>query len=1098
LDAFRTLPSLVSVAVQNAQLFDEIQEGQGLLYAAYTASKEITSTLDPAQALESIVQQALVAMGAWWASVLLIDDAGDPEHLVTVGFHKKIKMDGYIRPNGLSRIAIDSRVPIFLEDVVSEQGRVNPALVADGIKAAVCLPLIFQDKPIGVMWAHYKEPKRFSNTERDAWQLYASQAATAIRNAQLFREKQDALSRLQAAYEASKEITSTLDPDKALQAIVKRVRDVVGAWRTTLVLIDESGRPVYGASAGFEQNLELTTAIRSNGVSIQVKQSGTPQFFPDILSVKEYVHPQIIKQGGKAAACLPLEDRGRVIGVLWVHYSKPHLFSEAEKEALQLFASQATIAYANARYMQELEHMRKAAEALAGAAGLENVLSQIVHSARFVLEADSAATWSYDAVRDRFILEGSIAEGIPGNVWETFRREEPQRGQTAYTVMEKGWIGINDVNDTQQYPFLGKSTQELLSKIGVRSFQGVALTVGEEILGVLYANYCHPRTFSKEERKTIQTFANHAALALKNARLLEQVNKARDAARITAELTALGDLKDTLKSLVVETQDVLSCDAVTLYTYDQNQDKFDFPPAMIGVKYPEKVVELDYVEKNSVPYRIVALAEPHISERAATDPVLRGEFTKREAVKSFVGIPLIADENKVGVMCVNYRHQHNFTLDEITTVRLFANQAAVAIHNAQLFQQVRDRAEELNALYEAGKVVMGSLDLDQILSALAEQALRLTECKGERAKLATITLVEGNKAKFKSAYPPEEMEIIKQTRAGEIDLEKGENGRVGIIGRTIKTGKPQLVADVTQDPDYIVSYPEMRSELTVPITFRDTVIGVINVEHTSNGAFDSNDVLILESFATLATAAIHNAQQYQELKRTQGLVGARTAVAWMGMASSAWRHANQGKAITIKEETETVRSEVPDGELRESIIKRLTKIERLANEILEEPITAPLGNEEAAESVLINELLRERLKQLQENTPYSSIAITWNLELKESVTVRASREWLRRALDILIDNAVEAMSDSASKSIHITTSQEDVWVEINIKDTGKGIPEDILPKLFQEPIKKTVGSKGQGVGLLMAQTIIQAFGGEITVTSTSPQGTNMLVRLPLE
>ena len=1097
-DAFRSLPSLVAVALQNARLFAEIQEGQSLLCAAYGASKEIMSTLDPDQALRSIVEQVLEAMQAQWASVLLVDQAGEPENMVIVGFHKELDINGYTRPTGLSREAMKLGTPIFIEDVNAEQGRVNPALIADGIKAAVCLPLISQGKSIGVMWAHYKEPRRFSDAERDAWHLYASQAAIAIRNAQLFREKQDALLRLQAAYEASKEITSTLDPDEALKAIVRRVRDVVGAWRTTLVLIDEAGRPGHAASAGFEENQELATAVRPNGISIQVTRSGQPQFFPDILSVREIVHPNIIEQGGMAAACLPLEHRGRNIGVLWVHYSKLHAFSESEKEALRLYASQAAIAYANARRMQELEHMRKAAEALAGAASLEEVLSQIVRSARDVLEADSAAIWSYDTVRDRFILEGSVAEGIPTGIWETFRREEPQRGQTAYTVMEKGWIGISDVADAQRYSFLGKSTRELLSQIGVQSFQGMVLCVGSENLGVLYVNYCHPRDFSEEEKGTAQTFANHAALALRSAKLLDQVNKARNAARVTAELTALGDLGDTLEALVIETQDVLGSDAVTLYTYHQDQDRFDFPPAMVGVRYPDKVVELDCVVKDSVPYRIVAMDDLYVSERAMADPLLNGKFTKREGIKSFVGIPLIADDDKVGIMCVNYRHHHNFSLDEITTVRLFANQAAVAIRNAQLYKQVRNRADELQALYEAGRIVTGSLDLGEIFNHLAEQAMNLTERDGERAKLAGIVLVEGKKAKFVSAYPPDDIERIKAMRGGEIDLEKGEDGKIGIIGRTIKTGKPQLVADVTQDPDYLQSYPEMQSELTVPISFGDSVIGVINVEHTSAGAFDENDVLVLESFATLAAAAIHNAQQYQELKRTRGLVGARTAVAWMGMASSAWRHANQGKAITIKEETNAVQSAIPGGDLMESIIKRLAKIERLANEILDEPITAPLGNEEEAESVLLNALLRERLNQLWEDKPYNSVKLETDLTLRESITVRASREWLRRALDIVIDNAVGAMSNSSVKQMQVATRQTDGWIDIEIVDTGRGIPEGVLSKLFTEPIKKPKGSKGQGVGLLMAQTIIQAFDGEIKIKSTGPEGTTMLIHLPLE
>ena len=90
------------------------------------------------------------------------------------------------------------------------------------------------------------------------------------------------------------------------------------------------------------------------------------------------------------------------------------------------------------------------------------------------------------------------------------------------------------------------------------------------------------------------------------------------------------------------------------------------------------------------------------------------------------------------------------------------------------------------------------------------------------------------------------------------------------------------------------------------------------------------------------------------------------------------------------------------------------------------------------------------------------------------------------------------MSESTKKLMTIATRQTDGWVEIAVSDTGKGIPEDVLSKLFTEPIKKPKGSKGQGVGVLMAQTIIQAFGGEIVVESTSPAGTTLAIRLPVE
>jgi two-component system C4-dicarboxylate transport sensor histidine kinase DctB len=126
------------------------------------------------------------------------------------------------------------------------------------------------------------------------------------------------------------------------------------------------------------------------------------------------------------------------------------------------------------------------------------------------------------------------------------------------------------------------------------------------------------------------------------------------------------------------------------------------------------------------------------------------------------------------------------------------------------------------------------------------------------------------------------------------------------------------------------------------------------------------------------------------------------------------------------------------------------------------------------------------------------VELQLELSLNDHATVRASPEWLRRALDILAENAVDALTDSALQQVTIATRQRDDQVEILVSDTGPGIPEEMLPRLFWEPIRWPKGVEGLGMGLLMAQAIVQAYGGEIGVGSTGPAGTEMFIRLPLE
>jgi two-component system sensor kinase FixL len=169
----------------------------------------------------------------------------------------------------------------------------------------------------------------------------------------------------------------------------------------------------------------------------------------------------------------------------------------------------------------------------------------------------------------------------------------------------------------------------------------------------------------------------------------------------------------------------------------------------------------------------------------------------------------------------------------------------------------------------------------------------------------------------------------------------------------------------------------------------------------------------------------------------------------------------------------------------------------LAQNIQEKPLTTPLSVEEGTEAVNLNGLITERTRQLWRNDPYRIASLELKLKLNDDATVIVNREWLRRAFDVLVDNAVSAVEHCATKEITIGTDETNVgYCEMFIKDTGQGIPEHIQDKILKDPIEKP--ERDQGMGLLIAQTIVQTYGGEIKMKYTGGEGTCMMIRLPLE
>jgi len=1104
-DAFRALGSQLAVALENARLFVAETRQRQEAEALREATLSLTTTLEEQEIFERILSELQKVVPYDSASVQLLK--GDKLEIIGGrGFPNLPELLGISFPidgDNPNREVVRRRKPFIVPDAPAVyKGFTQEPHVQAGIRGWLGVPMLVGDRLIGMIALDKRQPGFYTAEHARLAETFAAQAALAVENARLFQEARNGLALLRSVYQAGNTLISEPDPERVLLAIVKQARKTLRAWRASVVLLDEAGRPQRLAAVGFDKKLRVDTVIRENGLSMQVVRNGQPIIIEDITPHREEVNPGMLEDGVGAAICLPLSLRGKNIGVVWLHYREPGRFTEAEIEALRIYTAQAAIAYDNARRMRELEHMRRAAEAMAGALELHQVLEQIVKSARDVLQADSAAIWSYDDARNQFIPEELVSAGIPKRKLERFRKTEPKTGGTADTVMRRGWVQVADIQDPATYDFgMGPSTRELLESIGARSFQGVALRVGNENLGVLYVNYDRPRSFSEEERRTLETFATHAALALKKARLMKQMDRTTEAAQVVARVTVAEDLRQTLQTIVQNVHETLGSDVVTLYAYDGERNRFwewgTMPERLESARPPEKL------DPTSVIWEILKLEDPpyrFAEDGASDDRILGGRFVRTEGMRAAIGIRLKAGDQRVGVMFVNYRSPHRFTSDELDTLMLFADQAAVAIQNAHLYGELEQRARILETLYEAGKTITASLDLDVILHQILHQARRLTGRHGKEACFGDIMLVDGEQLRFAAAFPEGALERLRQQIGLSVDLGTGVNGRIGITGRAVRTGESQLVKDVTQDPDFYPAHDEETlSELAVPIKIGGEIIGVINVEHPDLNAFDEEDQKALESLAAQAASAIQNARQYEELKRTKGLVGARTALAWMGMASSAWGHGVRTQAATIQGQVKLLRMDLQRTLSQEQLTRvgdHLSMIETAAREILTRPITPPLSAEDGASLVAVNDLIGERVGQLREKEPYKS-ALQLDLRLDNAVAVWVSREWLRRAFDIVVDNAVEAVADREVRQVTITTQQVGSDVEILISDTGPGIAEDILPRLFQEPIQRPDQTKGWGMGLLMAQAIVQTYEGEIRIGSTGPMGTTMILRLPL-
>ena len=1075
------------------------------LHALIEAGQAIGGILERDQVLQLVVESAIAAFPtAEKGSIHLYDERTGMLHIrANFGYSQEVVEALTLKAGeGFAGWVYEHETPIVSGNVQGdERFKKLDHSEAREQKSAICVPLGARGRVIGALSLdNLTTFDAFKPDDVGLLSTFAAQAAVAIENAQLFEQTQRDLHIVSHLYETSSQLYPARDLDRSLKLIATSVKEATGALSVSITALDTAGRPYEKAHTGFQDENRV---VRRRGLSTIVMRTGEPYIIPDVAKVADIVNPGMIKDGVRSAICLPLQTQSRNIGVMWVTYAQPRSFSEAEIKLLGLLARQTSAVIETARLFQEREFLLDTSKMVSSAQDLDQSLqtlaerlvnSLIVTFCRISLLDDTGRILTPRAaypIVDDLAWNPGIGQQYPLS-------ESPDEAKAIET-------GQRQILRQEENPDLLSSLER---KTGFQGVLKVAvlipLTVGGKVFGVITLGERRSwerGSFALERVVLCESVADQvAALILRmrlqeqKARLLEQVSKARDTAKVVAEVSVLEGLQSTLNSVAKGTQDALYCDAVTVYTYDQVKDEFGFPPAMVGVRDTGEVLKFGLVARKSVIRRILALDKARVAENAPSDPLMRGAFVRREKIKSSVGIPLKVGDRKVGVMFVNYRFRHSFTADELTNINLFAHQAAVAICNAQLYEETTRRANALEALYAAGQAVTGTLSLDEILRRIVQQAWRLAERRGKLTHFSHLALVDGNRVKFVAGHPPEAPIIL--DRAYEIDPE-GE-APIGITGRTVVTRQSQLVGNVLENPDYIEIDPRIRSQLSVPIHMGKQVIGVIGVEHPDCNAFGEEDRQTLESLAANAAIAIQNARSYEELKQTKGRVGAMTAVVWMGTVAGAWRHAIGNYATVIEDLVKHICFDLREKAPVSKIEERLSEIEEVISEIRKVPMP-PLSTEEGVESVFTNQLVAERIEQLgRRKGRYETVAYELHFAVNSKATVRASPEWLRRVLDILVDNAVNAMADVSIKRLTVITRPADGGVEIAITDTGKGIPEDARSKLFEKPIEKPRGAKGTGLGLFLARAILQTYGGKLDVVSTGPTGTTMVVWLPLE
>ncbi|HJQ70236.1 MAG TPA: GAF domain-containing protein [Blastocatellia bacterium] len=1138
------------------------------------------------------------------------------------------------------------------------------------------VPIMARDQVVGLLVADNK----FTNSPITDQDLESLKTFASIAGLAIEVEGQ----RLRSYFGASSFLVMSDNPEHMAGDIIQRMREAAKAMWVGLILIDSLGQARTMITTQETDGTDFGKVIQPDGISMRVMSTGEAEAIEDVDKhqgdTKEIVFHGL---GTRSALCLPMLLQGKKIGVAWLHYNKPRHFPKFEIDALQFYVNQVAIAFDSARRYERLEKLRTAIEVLSQVGNAQEMPQKIALAAKDVLGADAATILFYDANHNVYTLDKSATAGLTDKVLDSIAGRVQMPAIPSEDLNNSEWI--SDIFTWEHEYCGGKATREVFEKAGIRSLAIVPLKAITERPCVLCVGYNQLRVFSDEDKRNTETFANHASLALKNSMLINRLTKTSKTAEAIAKKMVQGNIRETLESIVRGTKEVMRCDAVVLFIYDQWSDRFHSPPTLEGVRFPDKMAVSQDTFYGSIIRIMLAQDGPYAADNVAEDSFFKDRpFVKDEEIISCMAIPLKAESGKVGVMFVNYRSSHTFTADDLTTIKpfadfaavairsaelleeqknkaaeqqwihelsqaivmtasfnledsqntlnrvleriagslmteycaivlkderdnlrivaaagwekelinregllgtgnrsqtgytlqtrkvvvvedydqespfqlpdfmrkrkirsgmsvpifeqgtpigvlivhsvnvrhftykdtkkinlleLFANQMAMLVHIAQQYEQIERQNLDLKAVYDAIKAINASTvgsDLDRMLNIILEQAVECIVGKEgkqwRRVVLGTIQLLDEKKKKlvFRSVYSndPSSLKSIEIGSGWEVD----ENAKdVGITGAAFLSNKPQLVHNVKEDGRYKEFNSKTVSELSVPIVDRDNPIGVLDVESDQEAAFDEADVKTLQGLAELVVMAIQSAEHFKELQKTKVVLGARHALAWFGMSGAILHHTSKANAVNINDQVDIIKFILAQPNTSERTGRILSSVELIkeeADKILKEADEIMKEPEGVTGLQNLDDLIRGCVRRTWQSKSFS--AVTPHLELEPMMVVRASSIWINRVLDVFIMNACQAMSDSNEKILTITGSKRDGWAEVEFKDTGPGMADEVWAKLLEEPITRTDGSKKSGVGLLMAQLILEKYQGLIEKVSNTTSGTTLRMRLPLE
>ncbi|MBI2206611.1 MAG: GAF domain-containing protein [Candidatus Rokubacteria bacterium] len=646
------------------------------------------------------------------------------------------------------------------------------------------------------------------------------------------------------------------------QGIVDSARELFAARYALLFELDSQSRAatlVAGSGSPrtiFVPGLRLAEGLGAVGFAIR---AGTTIASPDHLSDSRFVFPDEVRRALEAVPyrsvlVTPLVARGAVVGALAVCDRRDRAYTADDIALLQAFSDHAAVGFETARLFDESERRRREAETLASLTrslsedlDADHAPQRVVDAACQLLHANTAALYRAEGDPPTLHLVVEAHRGARRMRWLP---ETPAGlGAVGKSVTEGRILASADVLADPGLTYSDAMRREILADVA-RAMLAVPLNAAGATFGVLAIADAAGRSFSEEEVRLAQTFADHAALALRNARLhaatLTYAGERVALLRATRAVMSGLDLPATLDRILAEASAMARTPHVKIHLRDEHRPVLRIAAA-IGRPVP---LGFETPLGESYSGRVATTGRPLFIGDTQSDPDNIWLDRDREAgVVTYLGLPVMRAGAVLGVLSFNTTYSHTYSADDLDLLQSFADQAALAIHNASIYAQVERDRHVAEILADLARSINHSLELDTVLERIADAARELCA-----TGVVCITLTDGGGV------------MRRRCASGAWFPHDGVATECRMWADVIERRRPIRTEQAPHDPRGcpIVSGAAGRigAQMVVPIVIRDVVKGLLCLSHRDARLFTDRDETIVARLADHAAIAIQNAELF--------------------------------------------------------------------------------------------------------------------------------------------------------------------------------------------------------------------------------------------